>query len=209
MKGQTVSTMESCTGGAVVNAITNIPGASQVLKYSAVTYCNEFKIKMGVSKDVIDKYSVYSMETAREMALAITKFALSDFGIGVTGKLGKRDINNEFGDDNQVFISIYDKNLDKYSIIRVFENILSNVCKYSNGDFKVTLNEKGIITFSNKANSLDVTTVQKIFDRYFTVENAKKSTGLGLSISKQLVELNGGEISAKYVNKHLIIQIEF
>ena len=59
MKGQTVSTMESCTGGAVVNAITNIPGASQVLKYSAVTYCNEFKIKMGVSKDVIDKYSVY------------------------------------------------------------------------------------------------------------------------------------------------------
>ena len=112
--------MESCTGGAVVNAITNIPGASQVLKYSAVTYCNEFKIKMGVSKDVIDQYSVYSMETAREMALAITKFALSDFGIGVTGKLGKRDINNEFGDDNQVFISIYDKNLDKYTVFNVF-----------------------------------------------------------------------------------------
>ena len=112
--------MESCTGGAVVNAITNIPGASQVLKYSAVTYCNEFKIKMGVSKDVIDQYSVYSMETAREMALAITKFALSDFGIGVTGKLGKRDINNEFGDDNQVFISIYDKNLDKYTDFNVF-----------------------------------------------------------------------------------------
>lgn len=120
MKGQTVSTMESCTGGAVVNAITNIPGASQILKYSAVTYCNEFKIKMGVSKEVIDQYSVYSMETAREMALAITKFALSDFGIGVTGKLGKRDINNEFGDDNQVFISIYDKNLDKYTDFNVF-----------------------------------------------------------------------------------------
>ena len=101
------------------------------------------------------------------------------------------------------------RNLDRHSIIRIFENILSNVCKYSDGDFRVTLNEKGIITFSNKATSLDVTTVQKIFDRYFTVENAKKSTGLGLSISKQLVELNGGEISAKYVNKHLIIQIEF
>lgn len=101
------------------------------------------------------------------------------------------------------------KNLDKYSIIRVFENILSNVCKYSSGDFKVTLNEKGIITFSNKATSLDATTVQKIFDRYFTVENAKKSTGLGLSISKQLVELNGGKIFATYVNNYLMIQIEF
>lgn len=101
------------------------------------------------------------------------------------------------------------KNLDKYSIIRVFENILSNACKYSNGDFKVTLNEKEIITFSNKATSLDATTVQKIFDRYFTVENAKKSTGLGLSISKQLVELNGGTISAKYVKENLIIKICF
>ena len=105
-KGQTVSTMESCTGGAIVNAITNISGASRVLEYSAVTYCNEFKVKMGVSKEVIDKYSVYSMETAREMALAISKFTSSDFGIGITGKLGKKDINNEFGDDNQVFVSI-------------------------------------------------------------------------------------------------------
>lgn len=101
------------------------------------------------------------------------------------------------------------KDLDKHSINRVFENILSNVCKYSNGDFKVALNEKGMITFSNKAASLDAITVQKIFDRYFTVENAKKSTGIGLSISKQLVELNGGEISAEYVNGYLIIKIEF
>ena len=101
------------------------------------------------------------------------------------------------------------KELDKHSMIRVFENILSNVCKYSNGDFKVKLNEKGMITFSNKATSLDATTVQKIFDRYFTVENAKKATGLGLSISKQLVELNGGEISAEYVKGYLRIQIVF
>ena len=101
------------------------------------------------------------------------------------------------------------KDLDKHSIIRVFENILSNVCKYSNGDFTIVLNEKGMITFSNKATSLDATTVQKIFDRYFTVENAKKATGLGLSISKQLVELNGGEISAEYVKGYLRVQIVF
>ena len=61
-KNKTISTMESCTGGGVANAITNVEGASEVLKFSAVTYSNEFKIKMGVSKDVIDKYSVYSME---------------------------------------------------------------------------------------------------------------------------------------------------
>ena len=101
------------------------------------------------------------------------------------------------------------RNVDRNTIIRIFENILSNICKYSNGDFKVKLTKDGKVTFSNKATSLDATTVQKIFDRYFTVENAKKSTGLGLSISKQLVELNGGTIEAQFKNQYLIIEIEF
>ena len=111
---KTISTMESCTGGAIVNAITNVPGASSVLNFSAVTYSNDFKIKMGVSRDIIDTYTVYSMETALSMAKAICKFTQSNYGIGVTGKLGKKDPNNEFGEDNQVFISIYDsdRNID-------------------------------------------------------------------------------------------------
>ena len=67
-KHKTISTMESCTGGGVVNAITNIEGASEVLKFSAVTYSNEYKIEMGVDEKVIEKYSVYSIETAREMS---------------------------------------------------------------------------------------------------------------------------------------------
>lgn len=101
------------------------------------------------------------------------------------------------------------KMLNKASVVRIFENILSNISKYSNGNFKAELGDNGIITFSNKARMLDATTVEKIFDRYFTVENAKKSTGLGLSIAKQLVELNGGKILAKYIDENLIIQIMF
>ena len=89
------------------------------------------------------------------------------------------------------------KKVNKISIVRIFENILSNVSKYSNGDFEVEMDDNGIITFSNKANSLDATSVQKIFDRYFSVENAKESTGIGLSIAKQLVEMNDGEIYAE------------
>ena len=99
------------------------------------------------------------------------------------------------------------KTINKVSIVRIFENILSNVSKYSNGNFKVEMNEDGIITFSNKATSLDATTVQKIFDRYFFVENAKESTGIGLSIAKQLVELNNGTIKAAYNDGYLIIEI--
>ena len=109
-RGETIATMESCTGGGVADAITSIEGASEVLKYSAVTYSNEGKIKMGVPKEVIDTYSVYSMETAHEMALNISKEANSDIGIGITGKLNRADINNNYGKDNQVFVSIYYKN---------------------------------------------------------------------------------------------------
>ena len=111
-RGETIATMESCTGGGVANSITCIEGASEVLKFSAVTYSNQYKIKMGVSSDVINEYSVYSMETAHEMALNISKFANSDFGVGVTGKLNRADVNNNFGKDNQVFVSIYYK--DEY-----------------------------------------------------------------------------------------------
>ena len=111
---KTISTMESCTGGGVVNAITNIEGSSDILKFSAVTYSNEFKIKMGVNKEIIDKYSVYSMETANEMSKNISLFTLSDYGIGITGKLNRIDKNNLYGDNNKVFISIYDRLNNKY-----------------------------------------------------------------------------------------------
>ena len=111
---KTISTMESCTGGGVANSITNIEGASEVIKFSAVTYSNEFKIKMGVSSGVIDKYSVYSIETAMEMSKNISNFTNSNYGVGITGKLNRIDINNLYGNDNKVFISIYDKDLDKF-----------------------------------------------------------------------------------------------
>lgn len=111
---KTIATMESCTGGGVANSITNIEGASEVIKFSAVTYSNEFKIKMGVSKDIILKYSVYSIETAMGMSKSISVFANSNYGIGITGKLNRVDKHNMFGNDNVVFVSIYDKDLDKF-----------------------------------------------------------------------------------------------
>ena len=111
---KTISTMESCTGGGVVNAITNIPGASEVLKFSAVTYSYEFKIKMGVASDVIEKYTVYNIETAMEMSKNISLFTNSSYGIGITGKLNRQDKNNKFGSNNKVYISIYDKELNKF-----------------------------------------------------------------------------------------------
>lgn len=111
---KTISSMESCTGGGFANEITNIEGASDILKFSAVTYSNEYKIKMGVSKELIDKYSVYSFEVADSMALNISEFTNSDFGVGITGKLNRVDKNNPYGEDNVVFVSVFDRENKKY-----------------------------------------------------------------------------------------------
>ena len=119
LEGKTISTMESCTGGGLANAITNIEGASGILKFSAVTYSNEFKIKMGVSKDVIDKYTVYSKETAIQMAFAISNFTGSNYGIGITGKLNRVDRHNLSGNDNEVFVSIYNKDTESYDTFSI------------------------------------------------------------------------------------------
>ena len=114
LKKKTISSMESCTGGGFVNELTNIEGVSEIIKFSAVTYSNEYKIKMGVSEKVIEKYSVYSIETANEMSKAIANFTNSSYGVGITGKLNRVDKNNPYGNDNIVFISVYDKDNNKY-----------------------------------------------------------------------------------------------
>jgi PncC family amidohydrolase len=102
-----LATMESCTGGQLASDITSVSNASEILQESYVTYSNEAKIKLGVPKEVIEKYSVYSYETANEMAKAVFKFADVYVGIGVTGQLGRIDPNNPGISDNQVWYAIY------------------------------------------------------------------------------------------------------
>jgi PncC family amidohydrolase len=79
----TIGVMESCTGGALANLITNIPGSSDVFKEGLVTYSNEAKIKHGVDRKIIKKFGVYSQEVAEEMARKV----VGDVGVGVTGEL--------------------------------------------------------------------------------------------------------------------------
>lgn len=99
--------------------------------------------------------------------------------------------------------------LNENILKRIFENIISNAIKYSERDFKVKMFDDGTIEFSNKTDKLDQVSLEKIFDRYYTVRNAKKSNGIGLSIAKQLIDLMNGKIEAKYENSSLIIKVNF
>ena len=109
-ENKTISAMESCTGGGLANEITNISGASEVLKESYVTYCNEAKIKHGVPKEIIEKHTVYSIETAVAMAKAMQNKTGADFSIGITGMLGRIDPLNPVDNINCVWYAISDRN---------------------------------------------------------------------------------------------------
>lgn len=101
----TLSTMESCTGGGLSSVITNVEGASDVFHYGAVTYTNEYKIKMGVDHRIIDKFGVYSIETSKAMAKAICQMTGSDIGIGISGNLNLVDPTENKG--GIIYFSIY------------------------------------------------------------------------------------------------------
>lgn len=101
------------------------------------------------------------------------------------------------------------RNVNKTSLVRVFGNIISNMIKYSEGEMKVELLDSGEIRFSNKAPKLRAVQVEKLFDRFFTVEDARVSTGLGLSIAKTLTEEMGGNIRAEYREETLTIFLVF
>lgn len=102
-----------------------------------------------------------------------------------------------------------EKQLNKEALSRVFNNLLNNALKYSDGDLEIELRDDGTVVFSNSAKCLNEVQVGKLFDRFFTVEAARNSNGLGLSIAKTLVEHMGGRISAYLFEQRLSIMIEF
>lgn len=101
------------------------------------------------------------------------------------------------------------RSLDAAALRRVFDNILGNAVKYSDGDLAVTLLPDGSVRFENSAAKLGKVQAERLFDRFFTVESASGSTGLGLSIARELTERLGGTIGADYQAGRLRICVSF
>ena len=84
----TVATCESCTGGLLAAAFTDIPGISAVYLEGVVTYTNGAKERLGVKRETLEKFGAVSGETAAEMAQAVRERAGSDIGLSTTGVAG-------------------------------------------------------------------------------------------------------------------------
>ena len=85
----TISTAESCTGGMIASAITDVSGSSSFFGMGVVTYSNEAKMKLiGVRKDTLDAFGAVSEQTALQMADGVRKLSGADVSVAVTGIAG-------------------------------------------------------------------------------------------------------------------------
>lgn len=88
-KNLKIATAESCTGGLLAKKITDVSGSSRIFDMGIVSYANRIKNEfLEVPNEVLDTVGAVSEETARQMAIGVTKLAKSDIGVGITGIAG-------------------------------------------------------------------------------------------------------------------------
>jgi PncC family amidohydrolase len=109
LKGKTLATAESCTGGSIGAALTAVPGSSKVYKGGIISYTNEVKIhQLGVNAETLNREGAVSADVAEEMALGARKVLNADVAVSVTGLAGPD--GDEFGNPvGTVFIGYSDK----------------------------------------------------------------------------------------------------
>lgn len=96
LRGKTLATAESCTGGGIGDALTAVPGASVVYKGGIVSYCNEIKQKLlDVPEAILSKHGAVSAPVAEAMANGARKALNADIAVSVTGLAGPS--GDEFG----------------------------------------------------------------------------------------------------------------
>jgi nicotinamide-nucleotide amidase len=89
VNGKKMATAESCTGGGIAQAITEVPGSSVWFDRGFVTYSNSAKVQMlGVSPQTLEKWGAVSAETATEMAEGALTHSDADVAVAVTGIAG-------------------------------------------------------------------------------------------------------------------------
>jgi len=89
MRGKTLATAESCTGGGIGHVLTSVSGSSAVYLGGVVSYTNGVKERLlGVPGQILDRCGAVSPETAKAMAEGVCSCIGADYGISVTGLAG-------------------------------------------------------------------------------------------------------------------------
>lgn len=117
LRGKSLATAESCTGGGIGAALTAVSGASAVYKGGVISYCNEIKnAVLGVSSEVLESMGAVSAPVAEAMAQGARKALNADIAVSVTGLAGPG--GDEYGNPvGTVFIGYSD---EKVTLARHF-----------------------------------------------------------------------------------------
>lgn len=175
-------------------------------------YLGRIRERTEVMKSLTEELFRYSAAVeARELKLErlCVNDVLAESLAAFYGAVSERGIQPEIViPDNRIEVIA-----DKSALSRIFANVLSNALKYSSGDLYVELSESGNddtcrVTFANSASNINHIAVERLFDRFYTVEDGNSSTGLGLSIAKLLAELCGGRIFAEIRQEKLVITLD-
>lgn len=87
--GRTIALAESCTGGLVAAALTEVPGASAVFERGFVTYTNDAKMEsLGVASDIIETFGAVSIACAWAMAQGALQHSRADVAVAISGVAG-------------------------------------------------------------------------------------------------------------------------
>ena len=88
-RGLRISTAESCTGGMISAAVTSVSGSSAVIELGVCSYSNRIKHEtLGVSEDILEKYTEYSVQCAEAMASGVRRLSGADLAVSTTGVAG-------------------------------------------------------------------------------------------------------------------------
>ncbi len=200
---------------------------------SVIGYLNLLRDENQISEELRAKYLTISLEKAERLEdlinefFDITRFNLS----GITLEYSRVNLTRMLEQLTYEFKPmLLDKNLecvleiapdismkcDVHKIQRVFDNLLRNAVNYSfdhgTVHIVVTQNEETIvIKFTNQGNTIPKEKLERIFEQFYRLDTARSSksggAGLGLAIAKEIVELHGGNITARSENEEIEFEV--
>lgn len=166
---------------------------------------NRIQVLIQLSEELFRYSVITSAEQENDAETVVVNEVLEESILGFYAALQERRITPDISITETKVI----RRMNRASLSRIFSNLISNSLKYSIGDLSIELTDDGEILFTNTSPDLTEVQVERLFDRFYTVETARKSTGLGLSITRILTEQMNGTVSAWYRDHRLSISVKF
>lgn len=181
-------------------------------EYISVVYHKSIRLK-----ELVNELFEYTKLTSNDVKLELHRFNVSAL---INQLVGETIIDFNDKEIEVVLENPYKElyaNIDVKLISRVFENLIKNAEKYSDSHstFKIIVDsseEYIIVHFINKCKGIKEIDVNKIFERFYRLDNARSSesegSGLGLTISKKIIELHQGYLDAEKDGENLLLKMK-